>query len=57
MKIINLFNELENIRDEDPKLFSSYFLKDNYHYSSLGNDFVAKSIYKNMLNTFKIKIV
>lgn len=51
MKIINLFNELENIRDEDPKLFSSYFLKDNYHFSSLGNDFVAKSIYEKMLNT------
>ena len=52
MKIINLFNELENIRNEDPELFSSYFLKDNYHYSSLGNDFVANSIYKNIKDTF-----
>ena len=52
IKIINLFNELENIRNEDFELFSSYFLKDNYHYSSLGNDFVANSIYKNIKDTF-----
>ena len=50
INIINLYNELENIRNEDPKLFSSFFLKNNYHFSSLGNDFVAKSIYEKIKN-------
>ena len=46
--IINVFNELETIRYENPDLFSSYFLKNNYHFSDLGNKFVANYIHRKI---------
>ena len=48
IKIINVFDQLETIRNEDSDLFESYFLKNNYHYSKLGNEYVARYIYNEM---------
>jgi len=47
--VINVFDRLEELRDENPELFSSYFLEDNYHFSFLGNKFVANYIYEEIL--------
>ena len=49
----NFLNQFENIRNEGPGLFSSHFLKNNYHFDSLNNDFVANSIYYNLKSTFQ----
>jgi len=51
IKIINVFNQLEKIRIDDPSLFASYYLKKNYHYSKLGNEFVAHYIFKELKET------
>ena len=48
ISVINVFKNLEKIRLENPNLFSSYFLEDNYHFSILGNEFVANYIYNEM---------
>ena len=50
INIVNVFKKLEKIRLENPELFSSYFLKKNYHFSKLGNEFVANYIYSEILN-------
>ena len=47
--VINVFDRLEELRDENPELFSSYFLEDNYHFSFLGNKFVANYIYEEII--------
>ena len=47
--IINVFDRLEELRDENPNLFSSYFLDGNYHFSFLGNEFVANYIYEEII--------
>ena len=51
VNIINIFNGLESIRYENPDLFSSYFLKDNYHFSIAGNEFVGNAIYEKFMNS------
>ncbi len=51
INIINVFKNLEKIRLENPNLFSSYFLENNYHFSILGNEFVANYIYNEMTNS------
>ena len=49
INIINVFDKLEEIRYGNPDLFSSYFLKNNYHFSTLGNEFVANYIYNELI--------
>ena len=50
ISIINVFKDLEKIRKENHNLFSSYFLDNNYHFSTLGNEFVANYIYNEVKN-------
>ena len=52
VKVINIYNQLEKIRLSNPDLFSSYFLEYNYHYSALGNAFVANYIIDELKNKF-----
>tara|TARA_B100000073_G_scaffold310317_1_gene282663 strand:+ start:1485 stop:2561 length:1077 start_codon:yes stop_codon:yes gene_type:complete len=47
--IINVFERLEELRHENPDLFLSYFLENNYHFSYLGNKFVANYIFKEII--------
>ena len=48
INVINVFDHLEGIRKENPHLFSSYFLKKNYHYSKQGNEYVARFIFNEL---------
>ena len=49
INVINVLDRLEKLRYESPGLFSSYFLEDNYHFSFLGNEFVANYIYDEII--------
>ena len=51
INIINVFENLEEIRVENPDLFTSYFLKNNYHFSTLGNAYVANYIYNKIIKS------
>ena len=48
-EMVSIIINNQELFDENPELFSSYFLEDNYHFSFLGNKFVANYIYEEII--------